>query len=1308
MLLSDGKDTDSKSFYPTSNTGSKNEISSTSLEALLTGSGEVTKTTDPSFYTNSQTTLRGELRKGLTSPGLVRQNSNQNAQNQHSGESGEHNPSSVGSSRGSTSFSPNYSDCDTPRENNFKSCDSHPYSLSAMLSSNVSSGATKTAASFPTTQMVYSNNVSVQQRDIKLEKMENSSLRSLLDGKNRIENSIVNSDIPIKSERNLNLKLTLKRAPRVIESSPSHVSDVSLPKSKSTGMFDFQSDDDEPFDFKERRNMTVSVIAQSPTRLQIKPKMANIYDSNSGKLEKYKKNELKHSSSVGDGKRKRKLDSKKEKKKRKTGDRGSESMGEAAVYTTSTMETEVKSDNLKVKFIKSGSKVSMESSPKTSSPSSTKDRDKSDRKSSKEHSDKYEVSSVKSKSSSSSSQKSLSSSSSHRHRSISSPSVTVSKADSKLITKTPTIKLKPITMPHSSSVNVPSVKTPTTSSTSSSKNSLTPTSATIGRIGAVSLATSGSSKSGSMTPPPSGKSSSSTSVKTPPIGKGPTAASIYSSKSQTSSSTSGKSSTGSSNRNLATTGRNSTGSLSKGSNGLPSSGNKMYSTERKGGSPSLSGGRNTPNSSVKSSSSLTKSSTSSSKPQSGSSTNAANVLSFLNTNASGIASLPPIPKRSSSSSSSNKSTSTPLSAANPPSSTVSSTSSYSSPVNATAAMKSSSAINSTSTSTSVSKPNNISGYGSGGPNKGSGTTTFTATSKSGNPISKSNNAPLPSQHTVNKSVSNNATPPPTSNVSRSSNNTAVSNSNRPLPVVGTTSDTANKSSTKSGITTPPTNSNNINNHSVNSKIISPTTMTHSSKISHTTVNSTEREPVRKPSLVSTPPTSVSSSSVTTNVTSIVSSTASSGVTTSSPVSTTVTSTVAVTVPSVSGGNGSTPATHTSPSSSAGGSTTCTLSASAMAKARARKSSLSAVIDKLTKSSQQNVHVSSVPEGSEGSPGAEERGFDDAFEAETELQEGCGTSTVKKVVNAQPGEAGKAVNNKTGQGRGRPDTTDNKSVSQKSPGNKGCVDSPSKKGGGGESGKSSAPRDGRSDSRNLFSSIMDSLSYEEQTSKGDKVVSESDNKSVSNSKNNSSSQGLNVGSNEREGGSVSRDADHPSPAKKARTQSPKTNPNKFNGETSSPRDVDKKCDSEKDFFKVPTPKSNSVEDSEDTENLVVRRKSRTSTTRPVLSPASPASSPENLIIDCQTMSPRTLQNKTNSPQCNTDIADTVIENNRRINSSIKTSKTHTASPKIKGTPPTNSPITVVAKEHSNPSSVSNPSPCDIDDDLMNEAIMGFNS
>jgi L,D-peptidoglycan transpeptidase YkuD (ErfK/YbiS/YcfS/YnhG family) len=77
-----------------------------------------------------------------------------------------------------------------------------------------------------------------------------------------------------------------------------------------------------------------------------------------------------------------------------------------------------------------------------------------------------------------------------------------------LITKTPTIKLKPIAMPTSSSVSIGMAKTPPAYSTASStKGSSTPTSTTIGRIGAVSL-----TKSGSLTPPVSVKASTPTSL----------------------------------------------------------------------------------------------------------------------------------------------------------------------------------------------------------------------------------------------------------------------------------------------------------------------------------------------------------------------------------------------------------------------------------------------------------------------------------------------------------------------------------------------------------------------------------------------------------------------------------------------------------------------------------------------------------------------------------------------------------------------------------------------------------------------------
>jgi hypothetical protein len=165
------------------------------------------------------------------------------------------------------------------------------------------------------------------------------------------------------------------------------------------------------------------------------------------------------------------------------------------------------------------------------------------------------------------------------------------------------------------------------------------------------------------------------------------------------------------------------------------------------------------------------------------------------------------------------------------------------------------------------------------------------------------------------------------------------------------------------------------------------------------------------------------------------------------------------------------------------------------------------------------------------------------------------------------------------------------------------------------------------------------------------------------------------------------------------KSPKMSP-KVNGETSSTGDSARNK-GEGDVFKVPTPKSVVTvdeNDCEDIENMSVRRKARISTTKPVLSPASSGGSPENLIIDCQ--SPRQNISKNNSPKC-VPVID-LSEENKKLSPVTVVSlrqKTHTPSPKPKPSPnPSPKPV-----QHSSPAGS-----LEIDDDLMNEAIMGFTS
>ena len=1188
VMLSDmQKDTpadiDHRQFYPPTSVP-KNEKVSTSLEGFLQGSREVPKTQDPDIYANSNIACGDH--KELS--GLLRQNSNnQSAQNQHSNDFGDVNNLCFNSSRrGSTSCSPVYSDIDTSvtshDSNSSKSCDNSIVFNSSAITNNVMSMET---ASFPVQNSITVNNssaVGLKPKEIKMEKTAaNSSLRSLLgEGKrDKFENNLTIGNMHVKHEPRNNLKLTLKKRHSLIESSPLRLLDSSaLSKSKSTETFEFNSDEDDallPLDNNKKPSLT----------LQINKKTTN---------NKVKKKDSRHLSEMG--KRKRdKYESKRDKKKRKVIESVSSESSEDAppVYTATTVDTEVKCD-LKLKFIKSGGKLSTESSPKTSSPASVKERDRSDsKKVTKVHSDRNDIRSK----SSSSSQKS----SSHKHnRSLSSSSITVSKSDSKLMTRTPTIKLKPIAMP-ASSVSVQPVKTPPINSHSSKTQTVTPTSTVIGRIAALSSPIS-STKSGSMTPPPSGKVSTPTGMKTPPVGKSLT----HSSKSM--SSLSGKMS-GSGVKNPV--GRP---LGSKSSNGPISNSSKMFSNERKSGSPS--GSKNTLSSS-KSTSSLVKSSTSNPKP---STTSASNVLSFLKTNASGIANLPPIPKRNSASGAPSKTSSTPLS--NP---AAVSTSSYSS-----------------NTGTTI---------------KSSATTNSSSTVKSMSITNMSSNTPKPL-------MSINAPKP------------LVVNKNSPLP--------APYGSKQQGVRPPNQypgpkmtgNSLNIDTHSMNNKNI-PGNITNRATMLVTSANESSSKyvssgnnklnPINVVNSISSAKCSVSSTSSTLNSMNV--SSKSSTAMNSSPnnIHRKISAPPRI-GPDSTSGPVIIPLTEASTSTPS--STSNTVNCALGVKGRPRKSSLSAVIDKLTKSNH--------PSG-DGSKTVDK--VDDSSEGDQETSLGSDSRHASETDLVPAGVKRSLSDNLTSKDNRVFENSDI-SICKTTVKNNilehtrkiSVVDAPGK--------MIINPKDPRGDSRNLFTSLMSNIpDYEKESEQ-----------------NTSDERGPKVNSQKLpEKELVTNENSSPSPAKKSRTQSPKTISTKFNGESS--KDGDSHKDIDKDVFKVPTPKMNNIEDLEDIENLVVRRKTRISTSKPVLSPASPVSSPEqNLIIDCQANSPRALPNKIHSPKCNADIMD-----NKRLKS-----RTLTPSPNMKNSP-INSPIAIINKEHSNPTSVKSHSPaCEIDDELMNDAILGFGS
>lgn len=1154
------------SIFSQTNSVPKNMARSTSLEGILNRSGEVSRTKDlhkPHHLQDSVPT--NQARKTL-----VRQNSvGKVAQYQHQISIDSNDSFKAGSNLSfsrSTSFTHgNTSDSDT--------------SLYSTRSFDLSD-------SFNNLSPV--SNSSISRHDIggdlttefKPElKLGHKDLRSLLMSSPN-ENSLLQSE-----------KLKIKNAKGKMRMKLSGIKNSDLlginRKKSSAEAYDFNSDEEDSND--------LSMITASPTGLQLfnKSKTAKHLLNKIGKGDKLKKKEAK---STEPGKRKRDKKEKEHKKKKRLDSNSRATSCE--MYSATPVESEDKTST-KLKIIKSVG-VSMENSPR-SSPSG------------REKGDGTRKSSINS-------QKSLKNS----HKSLSMTSVNVSKEDSKLMTKTPKIKLKPIAIPPSSAVSNAKTPTPT-----SSPGSATPTSTTIGRIGAVSILTSGNSKAGGTTPSP-GKVSTPTSAKTQPTFGG--SKSFPSNKSVASSSTSLKAA--SAERKLSQSGRLSSG-ISKSSNG-------KYSSDRKSGSPSVSGSKSGLNSS--------KSLNSSSKGQSSNSfsknsNNPLNsVLSFLNPKDKGLSSLPRIPKISSASSSNNNTKPT----VSVTSTSVSTTTSVSTSV---AGMSKLTTVNSHS-NTKVSVSNNPHQGGvRNSPNTPGTPKNFPANSKNSanlnskstlvnspnvrgsqmgsrspsvnaanNKSPSSSNGKSPLSHTSNKLGINgrppsNSNPPKTpvgSNTAHplktpnpgSGHNNGSPNINKPIPIsTPSPTTTINKSNpqTSSPSSYPPKatptgdQSPSVSNLSRNSPLLS------------------QGPPGKTPNLVNKVSESPKSISVTT--------------------ASKVTSPIMVST--------DTPPKTTTPGSMVSPTTSCP---SSNAKMRPRKSSLSAVIDKLTNAK--------VPHGVGGETNRQ-----------NSLDEG-GEQAKAKTENALDG-LDKASNGLERQSVSEPKKADSsdKNVPSK--------DSPS----GIDKNKDLKIVD---NSRNLFASLLKSAS-ENFTSKHDKDDKENVSKSETGGK----------------PGDSSEDVSMQSVCKK----SPKVIP-KVNGETNVTVDNSIRK-GEGDVFKVPTPKSVvSVDenDCEDIENMSVRRKARISTTKPVLSPASSGGSPENLIIDCQSPRQHGKNNSLNSPKCIVDLNDenkklspVTVVNNRQ--------KTHTPSPKPKHSP-NPSPKSV---QHSSPAGM-----LEIDDDLMNEAIMGFTS
>lgn len=973
-------------------------------------------------------------------------------------------------------------------------------------------------------------------------------------------------------------------------------------KKSSAEAYDFNSDEEDSND--------LPMISPSPKGLPLLNKSKNTkhYLNKYGKSDKVKKKETKN---VEPGKRKRDKKEKEHKKKKRLDSNSRATSCE--MYSATPVESEDKTST-KLKIIKSVG-VSMENSPR-SSPSG---REKGDGVK------KYESKSNLN------SQKLMKNS----HKSLSMSSVNVSKEDSKLMTKTPKIKLKPIAIPPSSAVSSSKTPTPT-----SSPGSSTPTSTTIGRIGAVSILTSGNSKAGGTTPPP-GKASTPTSAKTPPSFGG--SSKTFPSNKNIGSSSSTSQKTAAAERKLSQSGRLASG-ISKGSNG-------KYS---KSNSPSVSGSKSGLNSS-KSLNSSSKGQSLSHAPFGKNSNNPLNVLSFLNPKDKGLSSLPRIPKISSASSASSVNTSKPATVT-----TTTSVSVTTSVATSVAGMSKLTTVNShTGTKVSVSNPNQggmkSSPSAPGTPknlNSGSYSSTsfknsanLTSTPKmnvqSGNsPIMRGsqigNRSPIVNNSSNSKSPSSSSGKSPMSISNKIGvNGRPPSNSNPPKTPVGNNNMT-HPLKTPPPPSTPNNGSPNINKFSSNNATPTIPKTTPQASSTKTSIeqpanasNASRNSPIASVCLGNKAPVTVSKA---------VESPKQAVVSAASKVSSPIT--VSLETPPKS-----TPSSMVSPT------LTCPSSNS---KIRPRKSSLSAVIDKLTNAK--------VPHGI-GGDASRQNSLDESGE-QVKLKAENVLDNLDKSSNG--------LESKTTTGS-EPKTSSDSSEK--------CI-STKDNSGGADKNKDYKIVD---NSRNLFASLLKSAS-ENFSSKHDKddkenVVKGEGSKSVETSE---------------DVDAKVKDLSMQSVCKK----SPKAAVVKVNGETSSSENVRK---GEGEVFKVPTPKSVvSVDenDCEDIENMSVRRKARISTTKPVLSPASSGGSPENLIIDCQSPRQSIGKNSLNSPKCMVDLN----EDNKKLSPVTVVNfrqKTHTPSPKPKhASSPNPSPKAI---QHCSPAGS-----IEIDDDLMNEAIMGFTS
>jgi hypothetical protein len=1102
-----------------------------------------------------------------------------------------------------------------------------------------------------------------------------------------------------------------------------NVSPADSDTSRRSSTFDFHSDDE---DFSLPMVEKMTVVSASPTRLQITNKSTLASFNRFNKSEKFKRKqrekELKITLSVDSGKRKRDKDeSKKERKKKKMANSSYSVENEMAVYKSITVDNvSSQNDHLpKLKITKKGLKMSVENSvleskgDKAVQKSDRLDKvgkepvvkiEKMDKALSREASEKDiksskdkvskqrdkdklcavtkatsasdegifdKINAMKSENMSKNDsanipgEKNVSHDSTSKRSSSSSKSVkshksqrSSSKSDSKMA-RTPTIKLKPIVVPTSSSGLTVS-RNPPTPGTPTTPKSITqsPTSATIGKIGAVSLATSGSQKQ--LTPNNSKSPQGSVSKSS-----GPSTKSSSGSSSKTSSGMqknfqiqgpSGKNSPIPQSNKSSHVRSSSTSNLNSGSSALKLDKSKSISSSSIRTSSPHSDKEKSKSSSRSSSGRDRDKPTSSSKTSVPTTTvitqeTAASVLSFLNPNK--IAKLPPIPKLSSTTGS--QKVSTPTSTNNPIVST-STAPTYSS--TSTTNSKFSKGGNSV---TSVSK----------GSNSSSATTTSSKSS-----ISSANHVKNNYIHNKNSSSSNsrpqNQMVTNTANSNRNNSNSPQHSSHKHEKGANSLYNKVNNQSGANNVNSGYRNNYNGGNNPQNRNSGMHNSNSHSNWSNSTasasphqkTINSNNSNQSGFRGGNSSSSHSGGSKGGNSNSDSALARTSS--VSNSSNISNSKGSS---SVPNAPKGPGPPVSRQHSVEKSGNN------HSNAAAAARGRKGSLSAVIDKLTckatvpigsaSSSQKlnQVIVNESPASPEmDNPGLEMKGGSKVviFEAPASPEpENCVNSAPKSRINSVREIVSIPLENE-------PDNVNDVSTKQS----------------GIKVNNSERKKDHLLSKGNISSNSSPKII----PLNSPKEKSSPHRNSPVNKKCNVKQGGVEVvNSVDKQNGELE---DHHT--KHANVSNDIMNNSYSNSQSDLPVNDAKAKDN---VFKTPVTKPQ--ENTEDIENLGGRRNFRQSSLSKTISdPISPASSPENgLIIDFPS-SPRHLQNKTNSPQCN-PVSDTFIEN--------RTSPSFLKSPGMKSKLKTSPPCSPSGKDSSLGSNANSPDV--LEDDLMDEAL-GF--